>query len=259
MEYAETKSSRSSLRDTNSPQYKAVEWLAHDHVEYGSWIGYELLQRYVLRVLYHSTGGENWNNDADTTWFGASSVCDWGSANAQCNDGDQQVDYLFLWNDNLEGTIPDELGLLTALTELFLLHNFLTGTIPPKLGQLAALERLQMDGNQLTGTIPSQLGQLTALTYLGLDSNRLTGTIPLALAQLTNLNILFLGSNNLTGRVPSGFCAAPFPDWRADGVGGGRLYADCISEVQCDCCDVCYDASGNGFCWSTLSNDFIVC
>ena len=286
--FARTISSSSSLEDSNSPQYKAVEWLAQDKVDNGSnWSGYELLQRYVLRVLYHATNGDNWtNNDADTTWFQSSSVCDWGSINALCRGNGQQVDFISLYNDNLQGTIPDELGQLTALTylrsdsnrltgtipsqvgqltaltyltfadnqlngaipsdlgqltaltSLVLAVNQLTGTIPSQLGKLTALTALYLWQNQLTGTIPSQFGQLTALTVLNLRSNRLTGTIPLVLTQLSNLNYLYIHNNNFTGQVPSGFCAAPFPDWR--NTGNNALITDCISEVQCDCCDVCF-------------------
>ena len=256
-----------------------------------------MLQRYVLRVLYHSTGGDNWTDSA--SWFGASSVCQWTTFDLSCNGNGQQVDRIYLVDDNLQGTIPDELGQLTALTYLSLWQNQeltgtipsqlgqltaltylslfwnqLTGTIPSQLGELTALALLDLRANQLTGTIPSQLGQLTVMEGLSLDDNQLTGTIPtqlgllislekldlayneltgtipLSLTQLTNLNRLFLDDNNMTGQVPFGFCAASFPDWRADGVGGYQLVADCMSEVQCDCCDRCHDVNGNVFCWN---------
>ena len=214
MDYAETKSSRCSLWNTTSPQYMAVEWLTQDKVDNGSnWSGYELLQRYVLRVLYESTNGKKWYNSAPFIWFGASSVCQWQTKyRLYCNGNGQQVDRIVLGDDNLQGEIPDELGQLTALT------------------------RLELDRNQLTGTIPSQLGKLTALTYLSLSYNDLTGTIPSQLGQLTALTKLYLRYNNLTGQVPSEFCAAPFPDW---GAGRATLWADCRSEVQCDCCNEC--------------------
>ena len=209
-----------------------------------------MLQRYVLYVLYHSTDGDNWSTAASTSWFGASSVCQWPTFDLYCNGigNGQQVDEIRLFNDNLQGKIPVELGQLTALTKLDLDQNQLTGTIPTELGQLSALTKLDLYNNQLTGTIPSQLGLLTALTLLELHENQLTGTIPVVLTQLTNLNGLYLYYNNLTGQVPSGFCAAPFPDWRSSG--NNALYADCMSEVQCDCCDQCFDESGNQFCWN---------
>ena len=281
--FAQTKSSSSSLADPYSPQYKAVEWLAYDKVNSeNNWSDNELLQRYVLRVLFHSTDGDNL--DAYTLWFKSSSVCDWGSLRAQCNGNGQQVDLIELELGDLYGTIPVELALLTALTYLDLARNVLFGTLPTELGQLTALTVLALSDNQLTGTIPAELGQLIALTDLGLGSNvlfgniptqlgqltaltwlnlskdKLTGTIPLALTQLTNLKRLYLQGNRLTGQMPPGFCSAPFPDWRADGwYGTNRLVADCIPEIQCDCCDRCYDESGKGLCWSYERNNFGSC
>ena len=271
MAYAETKSTRNSLNNRSSPQYRAVEWLARDKVDNGNnWSGYELLQRYVLRVLYHSTNGEYWNNGASTAWFGGSSVCQWPASDyLSCNG--QQVDYIDLWAVDLYGTIPHEIGLLTALRHVNVEVNYLTGTIPTQLGQLTALTYLSLYANilqgkiptqlgrltrlkdlvlsmnSLTGTIPTHLGRLTTLTNLYLSQNDLTGTIPLALTQLINLEDLWLFKNNLTGQVPLGFCEAPFTDWISNGEYGDiyRLYADCLSEVQCDCCDRCWDESGN--------------
>ena len=263
MAFAETRSSRSSLRDPSSAQYQAVEWLAQDKVDHGSnWSGYELLQRYVLRVLYHSTDDVNWKSTVTSSLFDGSSVCDWGSNNVQCNGaGGQQVDYIFLDNAGLEGTIPPELGLLTALTLLDLDVSRLSGTIPSELGGLTRLTKLSLVSNRLVGTIPSQLGQLTLLITLSLWANQLTGAIPNALAQLTRLDILELDRNNLIGKVPPGFCFSPFPNWRASTFDGNSLRADCMSEVICDCCDFCYDAIGRQFCWdgSGFTDDIFSC
>ena len=249
--FAQTKSSSRSLSNPSSPQYKAVEWLAQDKVDNDSnWSGYELLQRYVLRVLYHSTDGETWSNSASPYWFKNSRVCQWSPfVGLFCRGNGQQVDSIDLHLNNLHGSIPEELGLLTALTGLSLNRNQLTGTIPKQLGQLTALI-LSLWSTHLTGTIPDELGLLTVLTGVSLYDNKLTGTIPPALTQWTSLKKMYIFNNNLTGQVPFGFCAAPFPDWRVDGDVGNQFWADCMSEVQCDCCDVCFDANGNDFCWN---------
>ena len=106
-------------------------------------------------------------------------------------------------NDNvLSGPIPTQLGNLTALTDLRLYQNQLTGTIPTQLGNLTALVDLQLNDNQLTGTIPTQLGSLTSLEFLYLDSNRLSGTIPTQLGNLTNAFEVTLENNLLTGTIP---------------------------------------------------------
>eukprot|EP01046_Picozoa_sp_COSAG06_P041055 COSAG06_NODE_5045_length_3764_cov_12.821282_1_plen_1059_part_01 len=117
------------------------------------------------------------------------------------------LQYLRLYNNpSLSGTIPRELGSLTALRELHLISNpSLSGTIPRELGNLTALAELHLYSNpSLSGTIPRELGSLTALQYLDLDSNpSLSGTIPRELGNLTALQELNLDSNpSLSGTIP---------------------------------------------------------
>ena len=57
------------------------------------------------------------------------------------------------------------------LETLFLFQNQLTGTIPAELGDLSRLERLHLDENELEGEIPDSLGNLTNLTELFLGKN----------------------------------------------------------------------------------------
>ena len=70
------------------------------------------------------------------------------------------------------------MGDLTSLTTLLLFNNQLTGEIPAELGSLAGLEWLYLDNNQLTGEIPAELGSLAGLEGLFLGENGLTGCIP---------------------------------------------------------------------------------
>ena len=60
-------------------------------------------------------------------------------------------------SESLTGTIPAELGILSALTHLDLSSNSLTGEIPRELGGLSNLEELRLSGNSFTGCIPSAL------------------------------------------------------------------------------------------------------
>lgn len=123
-----------------------------------------------------------------------------------------------LRNKGLRGTIPSELGDLTALTVLDLItptcdggpcpdvqdheRNRLTGQIPSSLGNIGALQQLLLHNNELTGEIPPALGSLSNLQVLALGLNQLNGTIPAQLGNLNNLTELYLWDNELTGTVP---------------------------------------------------------
>ena len=115
------------------------------------------------------------------------------------------------WGNQLTGSIPAELGRLTRLTFLNLAANHLSGPIPPELGSIGPqLTHLVLSAPQplpngvgLTGSIPAQLGNLSGLTSLYLDGNRLTGSIPPRLGRLLKLSWLSLTRNRLTGAIPT--------------------------------------------------------
>ena len=85
---------------------------------------------------------------------------------------------------------------------LHLVSNQLDGSIPPELGSLANLGILRLSNNQLSGPIPPELAGLDNLGTLDLSSNQLYGEIPRELVGLKNLETLKLGSNSLTGPIP---------------------------------------------------------
>ena len=249
------------LSDPASPQSQALEWIL-DSTEVNNWDGLEVSQRYAVAVIWASS-------DDNLSSFGNQNSVICGASGISCNIGNEitnwseaqgtggtlppeiglltQLTRLSASYSTLTGELPSEIGLLTQLTRLFLEGNSFTGQIPSEIGQLLALKELYLNANQFSGMIPSELGQLIALGGLFLDTNQLTGTIPDQLTQLTNLVAVTLSNNLLTGEVP--FCGPTFPDWRADGLYGQDLWADCIDEVQCDCCDICFDSGGTQYCW----------
>ena len=105
--------------------------------------------------------------------------------------------------NQLTGPIPASLGNIGGLQHLLLHNNELTGEIPPALGSLNSLQQLALGLNQLHGSIPAQLGSLNNLTELHLWGNQLTGSIPASLGNLTSLEWLSLSQNQLTGTVPT--------------------------------------------------------
>ena len=113
-----------------------------------------------------------------------------------------RVTKLWLDDNQLSGSIPKELGQLSALTDLQLNDNQLSGSIPKELGQLSALKDLRLHKNQLSGSIPKELGQLSAVTLLWLNNNQLSGSIPKELGQLASLQKLWLNNNQLSGSIP---------------------------------------------------------
>ena len=110
--------------------------------------------------------------------------------------------WLWLYVNDLSGTIPVQLGKLSRLGSLALFRNALTGPIPRELGGLANLEYLQLGSNDLNGQIPPELGNLARLRWLYLWYNSLTGPVPRELGNLVNLERMYLSANELTGPIP---------------------------------------------------------
>jgi Leucine-rich repeat (LRR) protein len=113
------------------------------------------------------------------------------------------VSTLSLGTEGITGTIPPQLGELTALKVLNMRFNQLYGTVPSDIGKLTALTELRLAANvKISGSIPPEFGRLTALKYANLANNLLVGVIPPDVGALTVLSSLFLNNNRLTGTLP---------------------------------------------------------
>ena len=89
------------------------------------------------------------------------------------------------------------------MTGLWLWNNQLTGQIPSEIGNLTNLNDLYLHDNQFSGRIPSEIGNLTNLSYLYLHSNELSGFISNSFCSLpTDIDLLFF-DNNLCPPYPS--------------------------------------------------------
>jgi len=181
----------------------------------------------ALSALYNATGGPNWR----IQWNMGTDPCimNWPGVKCRPAGGNNQFQIwsLTVQGNNLVGTIPTDIGLLTNIQFLFLSGNALSGTIPAEINSLRQLVQVGFDKNQLTGGFPdlSQLlglqivylqnnlltgtllpfSKLPALQYLWLSGNNLEGTLPNELGDLFNLQQLGIDGNKLTGTVPSGF------------------------------------------------------
>jgi hypothetical protein len=194
-------------------------------------------QLFAMACYFYSMNGDYWIDDnglnkTRENWLNFNvSECDWGMGK-HCNS-DGRLDRLkFDKVTGLSGTLPPEITLLTALSELSFknslweeeldkafpsqmtmlpLHtiilegNYLAGSIPSWFGDFSSLGILRLSVNLLTGTIPTELGLMNSshIYNLFLSSNLFTGVIPSELAKLTNLINLRLRNNELRGRIPS--------------------------------------------------------
>ena len=157
-----------------------------------------LAEREILVAFYHATGGQDWTNNEN--WLTDAPLGQWHGVST---DSEDRVTELSLFENNLTGSLPPELGHLTRLRILYLPQNWrLTGPIPPQLGNLARLETMRLQFTDLTGPIPPELGRLSELTELDVWRARLSGSIPPELGSLANLAVLALGENQLTGPIP---------------------------------------------------------
>ncbi|RWR91220.1 LRR.XII-like protein [Cinnamomum micranthum f. kanehirae] len=107
-----------------------------------------------------------------------------------------------LYNNTLEGHIPQEIGRLFRLRYLGLINNSLDGEIPNNLTNCLQLRFLILYGNKLVGNIPLDIGSLSKLYWLSLSKNNLIGYIPPSLGNLSSLTDLYLFDNSLDGSIP---------------------------------------------------------
>jgi len=150
----------------------------------------------VLGSFYEATHGRGWS-ESDGWWVNTT-PCSWHGL--QCEEG--SVTVLEFFDDQLTGTIPPEIALLSNLETLRISTNQLTGPIPPELGNLSNLEALDLSYNQLTANLPPEMGNLTNLRVLNLEHNQLSGSIPTEWEEMSSLHTLGLGWNQLGGVIP---------------------------------------------------------
>jgi hypothetical protein len=100
-----------ALRTASSPQNKALIWLS-DNADINSYLNATKIQRYALATLFYSTNGANWSEKDE--WMSNEDECLWyNSGSSVCTRG--SVETLSLWDNNLVGTIPNELALISNL------------------------------------------------------------------------------------------------------------------------------------------------
>ena len=110
---------------------------------------------------------------------------------------------LCISDNELSGTISENIGNLSCLENMTLINCGLYGKIPDGVFKLTNLKILCLSGNKLTGQLSEKIGNLKKLKVLELKSNQLTGHVPENILNLNNLEELLLDFNKFEGTFPS--------------------------------------------------------
>jgi Leucine-rich repeat (LRR) protein len=110
------------------------------------------------------------------------------------------LDWLYLSNCNIQGTIPAGIGTLTKLINLEFADNNMTGEIPTEIGNLVNLWQLELYNNSFTGKLPASFRNLKKLENFDASENLLEGDLS-ELRFSTNLVSLQLYKNNFTSKI----------------------------------------------------------
>ncbi|XP_061341541.1 leucine-rich repeat receptor protein kinase HPCA1-like [Gastrolobium bilobum] len=137
-----------------------------------------------------------------------------GSIPVSDNQGGQGLDLLLkaqhfhLGNNKLSGPIPAKLFNSKMILEHVLLDsNQLTGSIPSTVSLVSTLEVVRFDRNQLSGGVPSNFNNLGQLSELYLSQNKLNGSLP-DLTGMNRLTYVDLSNNS--------FNSSGIPSWASN-------------------------------------------
>jgi hypothetical protein len=112
-------------------------------------------EREAFIALYNSTDGDNWKYNfgwkqepLHTDGFAMpGSECIWWGIDCVYGGGIE----LSLFNNNLNGFIPPEIGNLVKLTLIQITNTQISGSIPAEIAQLQKLDSLMLADNLLSG------------------------------------------------------------------------------------------------------------
>ena len=193
-------------------------------------------QRFTMALIYCEFNGDNWLEGE--LWVSDLHECDWYTMIGVDPCGrDEQYQILRNYGQQMRGTLPPEISMMSSLWEITFSDNLLTGTIPSTFAKLSELDTLSLSFNLFKGEIPPFVWEFEDMIYLDLAYNFFTGTIPQTV-DLTepNLQTLLLENNDLDGQIPDSFGNL---DWKRLHLDGnqftgtipGNLNAPRVQEV----------------------------
>ncbi|KAL7465225.1 hypothetical protein ACHAXS_005557 [Conticribra weissflogii] len=262
----------SDLRDTTSPQGRALNWLSNtcdasipDDNE-DSHHNLMLTHKYILVAFYYALGGIGWLDSLN--WLSNEHICFWMGIECSAMEG-SLVKSITLPMNNLVGSlekVEKELSFLKNFRELIVNDNWITGRFPKGLGGVGndgrqdSVFRINVSNNSMSGNIdfdhiPKEklislkvagnsfsggiggFAKIASLKQLDLSNNDFSGTVSSDFGNLSNLALLrFENNDKIVGTMPSSVCSL------LDPIGSLiQLTASCgpNNSFECSCCTRC--------------------
>jgi Leucine-rich repeat (LRR) protein len=138
-----------------------------------------------------------------------------------------QLKVLDFFSNEISGSLPSQIGLLTNLVSIDMNTNQLSGALPTALGSLINVKYFDLSNNVLSGSIPLAISGMQDVETVRLDNNPIVGQIPSSMGQLMKMKNLYLKNTLVTGTMPQEICNLPLLE---------NLEASCSAEFSCDCC-----------------------
>lgn len=153
-----------ALANVTSPQRAAFRWLQSSvNAQISS--DDQLLQRYALASLFYATQGSQWKSTV--SWLSEEDECLWyttSDAGVLC-DSKGRLTEINLESNNLQGTLPMEIGLLADSLGTFHIQRSLRSSFGQQSHQVFT-EILDLSGNNMTGSIPTTIEGMGLLSKL---------------------------------------------------------------------------------------------
>ncbi|AXT50163.1 hypothetical protein D1818_04700 [Aquimarina sp. BL5] len=137
--------------------------------------GFNSLEKLTSLTITGSQGIQTFNRSI----FGASSL-------KKLDLSNNNIGFL----TTVDGIIPDEIGMLTQLTDLNLENNHIN-TISTRIGELINLKTINLSNNMITD-VPKELGALTILDVLDISGNLQLNEIPEEVCTLEDLGAIII-------------------------------------------------------------------
>jgi Leucine-rich repeat (LRR) protein len=153
------------------------------------------------------------------------------------------LEYFDLFENEFTGRFPFSIAASwTRLGSFYINSNKFTGQLPPSIGHWwVNMTYFDVKLNDFTGPLPTSIGVWTQLLYFRSEFNQLSGVVPRDLSNWTSVRSATFHGNSFNGSIPvigNKFCP------RNDTSNTLLLYADCLTEIVCVCCNYCCDTTG---------------